>query len=158
MQTTWSAHTGNDYHKVQLLQRTCTNGGGGLPRQKLDNVQVALRNIDILLPSLSCSSRGCRAFLDSTRSLHWCESPAMFPRAHTACAISQGVTRVGNLASHSACLSSLTCSLTSSLGERRSCTKSGTAPLSITSRVLSEVPDATLVRAQAASNCSTSST
>lgn len=48
---------------------------------------------------------------------------------------------------------SLTCSRTSSLGDRSSCTKRGTAPFSITSRVLSDVPEATLVNAQAASNC-----
>ena len=48
----------------------------------------------------------------------------------------------------------LTCSLTSSLGEMRSWTKMGTAPSAITTLVWSEVPDAMLVSAQAASNCS----
>lgn len=46
-----------------------------------------------------------------------------------------------------------TCSRTSSLGDSSSCTKMGTAPLSMTTLVCSEVPDATLVRAHAASNC-----
>ena len=46
----------------------------------------------------------------------------------------------------------LTCSRTSSLGDASSCTKIGTAPLSITTRVCSDVPDATFVSAQAASN------
>ena len=65
---------------------TCSKGGGGcFPRQKLDSVQVALRSMDSLVLSLSCSRRGARAPLSSTRSLHWAESPAMLPRAHTAC-------------------------------------------------------------------------
>ena len=46
-----------------------------------------------------------------------------------------------------------TCSLTSSLPELRSCTNRGTAPCSMTTFVCSDVPEATLVRAQAASNC-----
>ncbi len=47
----------------------------------------------------------------------------------------------------------VTCSLTSSLGELSRATKIGTAPLSITTLVWSEVPDATFVSAHAASNC-----
>eukprot|EP00955_Chlamydomonas_euryale_P055336 356110-Chlamydomonas_euryale.AAC.3 len=46
-----------------------------------------------------------------------------------------------------------TCSRTSSLGEDNSCTKIGTAPASMTTLVCSDVPDATLVSAHAASNC-----
>lgn len=46
-----------------------------------------------------------------------------------------------------------TCSLTSSLPELKSCTKIGTAPWSMTTRVCSDVPDAILVKAHAASNC-----
>ena len=46
-----------------------------------------------------------------------------------------------------------TCSLTSSLGELSSATKIGTALLSMTTLVCSDVPDATFVKAQAASNC-----
>mmetsp|Transcript_857 Transcript_857/g.2028 ORF Transcript_857/g.2028 Transcript_857/m.2028 type:complete len:224 (+) Transcript_857:981-1652(+) len=80
--------------------------------------------------SLSCSSSGCRAFWASTMSRHLGESPAMLPSAHTAC------------------------SRTSSLGERSSVTKMGTAPLSITTPVFSLVPEAMLVSAHAASNCS----
>ncbi|MPC16790.1 hypothetical protein E2C01_009626 [Portunus trituberculatus] len=57
------------------------------------------------------------------------ESPAMFPRAHTAC------------------------SWTSSKSELSSWIKIGTAPASITIRVCVLVPEAMLVRAQAASNC-----
>lgn len=45
-----------------------------------------------------------------------------------------------------------TCSRTSSLGEPRSLTNIGTAPCSITTLVFSDVPEAMLVRAQAASN------
>lgn len=47
----------------------------------------------------------------------------------------------------------LTCSRTSSLGDCSSCTKMGTAPSSMTTLVWSDVPDATLVSAHAASNC-----
>lgn len=47
----------------------------------------------------------------------------------------------------------ITCSRTSSLGELRSCINLGTAPWSMTTRVCSDVPDATFVNAQAASNC-----
>ena len=43
------------------------------------------------------------------------------------------------------------CSRTSSLGERRR-TKMGTAPLSMTTPVFSDVPDAMFVSAHAASN------
>lgn len=56
-------------------------------------------------------------------------SPAILPRAHTAC-------------SH-----------TVMWGEDRSSTKGGMAPPSTTAWVCSEVPEAMLVRAQAASNC-----
>lgn len=51
-------------------------------------------------------------------------------------------------------ITACTCSRTSSLGERRSCTKIGTAPLPMTTRVCSEVPEAMLVSAHALSNCS----
>ena len=63
-----------------------------------------------------------------TRSRQGGESPAMLPSAHTAC------------------------SRTSSLGLIRRRTKMGTAPTSMTTLVWSEVPEAMLVRAQAASN------
>ncbi len=79
---------GEHYATQMTLQviLTCSKGGGGcFPRQKLDSVQVALRSMESLVLSLSCSRRGARAPLSSTRSLHWAESPAMFPRAQTAC-------------------------------------------------------------------------
>ncbi len=56
-------------------------------------------------------------------------SPAMLPRAQTAC------------------------SLMFSIGEASRAMKAGTAPCSTTCCVCQEVPDATLVRDQAASNC-----
>lgn len=65
--------------------RTTANAGGGFPRQKLESVQVALRSIDTLLFSLSCSSSGGSAPAFSTRSRQVGESPAMLPSAHTAC-------------------------------------------------------------------------
>mmetsp|Transcript_5934 Transcript_5934/g.17654 ORF Transcript_5934/g.17654 Transcript_5934/m.17654 type:complete len:204 (-) Transcript_5934:193-804(-) len=86
--------------------------------------------MDILEFGLSCSRSGRSAAWFSTRSRHSGESPAMLPRAHTAC------------------------SRTSSLAESSSCTKMGTAPLEITSLVCSEVPEAMFVSAHAASNCS----
>jgi len=76
-------------HKLQQLSHhvecTCSNGGWGLPRQKLERVQVAFLSIDSLAVSVSCASRGMRAPWLSTRSLHFGESPATFPRAQTAC-------------------------------------------------------------------------
>mmetsp|Transcript_5148 Transcript_5148/g.14164 ORF Transcript_5148/g.14164 Transcript_5148/m.14164 type:complete len:238 (-) Transcript_5148:218-931(-) len=107
---------------------TNSHRGWGLPRQRLLSVHVAFLSMDILEFGLSCSRRGSSAPWLSTRSRHSGESPAMLPRAHTAC------------------------SRTSSLGESRSCTKIGTEPCVITSRVCSDVPEAMLVRAHAASN------
>ena len=104
--------------------------GCGLPRQRFESVHVALRSIDIFEFGLSCSSSGWSAPCVSTRSRHSGESPAMLPSAHTAC------------------------SRTSSFGLLSSCTKIGTAPLSITCAVWSAVPEAMFVRAHAASNCS----
>mmetsp|Transcript_52289 Transcript_52289/g.132122 ORF Transcript_52289/g.132122 Transcript_52289/m.132122 type:complete len:262 (-) Transcript_52289:2-787(-) len=72
---------------------------------------------------------GLRPPLCSTRSLKFGESPAMLPRAHTAC------------------------SLTSSFGDASSWTKMGSAPCSTTTLVCSAVPEAMLVKTQAASNC-----
>ena len=73
---------------IQSLQwyPTCSNAGCGLPLQKFESVQVAFRSIEILEFSLSWPSRGSRAWFDSTRSRHCGESPAMLPRAQTACA------------------------------------------------------------------------
>jgi len=108
----------------------CSKLGPGLPRQKFESVQVALRNIDSFEDSRNWSSKGQSAPASKTRSRYPTESPAMFPSAHTAC------------------------SRTSSLGEDSSWTKIGTASLSITTRVWSEVPEATFVNAHAASNWS----
>ena len=84
----------------------------------------------------------------------------MFPKAHTACKVEQNqlfgrtrrITYEELLLRSTKASTHHTCSLTSSLVDRKSWTNRGTAPFSITSRVLSEVPEATLVRAQAASN------
>lgn len=56
-------------------------------------------------------------------------SPAIFPKPHTACSATLGD------------------------GDFSSITKSGTAPYFITTCVCSDVPEATLVNAHAASNC-----
>ena len=66
------------------LTYTFSKAGCGFPRQKLDSVHVALRSIDTLLLSFSCSNKGASAPLSSTKSRHFGESPAMFPNAHTA--------------------------------------------------------------------------
>ena len=65
--------------------RPARNAGCGLPLQKFDSVHVAFRSMEILEFSLSWPSRGSRAWFCSTRSRHCGESPAMFPRAQTAC-------------------------------------------------------------------------
>mmetsp|Transcript_97724 Transcript_97724/g.304747 ORF Transcript_97724/g.304747 Transcript_97724/m.304747 type:complete len:285 (-) Transcript_97724:2-856(-) len=108
---------------------THSKGGGGLPRQKLESVQQALRIMETFSEVLSTVMTGCRPPLWSTRSRKLGESPAMLPRAQTAC------------------------SRTSSFGEPRSSTKMGRAPCSTTTRVCSAVPEAMFVRTQAASNC-----
>mmetsp|Transcript_11649 Transcript_11649/g.26397 ORF Transcript_11649/g.26397 Transcript_11649/m.26397 type:complete len:397 (+) Transcript_11649:621-1811(+) len=108
----------------------CSKLGCGLPRQKLLSVHVAFRSMLIFACSLSWLSSGKSAPWPRTRSRHLGLSPAMLPRAQTAC------------------------SRTSSLGLCRSCTKMGTALYSMTTRVCSLVPLAMFVRAHAASNCS----
>lgn len=69
--------------KVGSAGRTCSKLGCGLPRQKFDRVQVALRSIDSFDRSVSCWSRGPIAPCWRTRSRHTGESPAMLPSAHT---------------------------------------------------------------------------
>mmetsp|Transcript_19453 Transcript_19453/g.52937 ORF Transcript_19453/g.52937 Transcript_19453/m.52937 type:complete len:461 (-) Transcript_19453:128-1510(-) len=107
---------------------THSKGGGGLPRQKFERVQQALRIMETFSEVLRTVMTGCRPPLCSTRSRKFGESPAMLPSAHTAC------------------------SRTSSFGEPRSSTKMGRAPISTTTRVCSAVPEAMFVRTQAASN------
>ena len=68
-----------------MKERTSSKSGWGLPRQKFDSVQVALRSMDSLVLSLSCAKSGCSARCPSTRSRHCGESPAMLPSAQTAC-------------------------------------------------------------------------
>eukprot|EP00900_Chrysochromulina_parva_P000521 jgi/Chrpa1/1046/Chrysochromulina_OHIO_Genome00008497-RA len=109
---------------------TMCQAGCGLPRHRLESVQVPRRSIEILDWGFSCSSSGARAWCERTRSRVSGESPAMLPSAHTAC------------------------SRTSSFGDVRSCTRMGTAPLEITARVCSDVPAAMFVSAQAASDWS----
>mmetsp|Transcript_35273 Transcript_35273/g.112204 ORF Transcript_35273/g.112204 Transcript_35273/m.112204 type:complete len:263 (-) Transcript_35273:151-939(-) len=114
---------------VPSAGETHSKGGGGLPRQRLESVHVAFRIMDDFSDSRNTVMMGLRPPLCSTRSLKFGESPAMFPRAHTAC------------------------SRTSSLGDCSSITKMGRAPCSTTTRVCSAVPEAMLVSTQAASNC-----
>mmetsp|Transcript_20388 Transcript_20388/g.65167 ORF Transcript_20388/g.65167 Transcript_20388/m.65167 type:complete len:375 (-) Transcript_20388:373-1497(-) len=142
--------------------------GGGLPRQRLESSHVAFRCIVGAAESNGCvtrcacppgggwytcgweercdgpaegPARGCSQDshcgsrrgttpYDSTRSRHRGESPAMLPKAH------------------------IDCSRKFESSWRASCTSTGTAPLSRRTRVCSEVPEATLVTAHAASNAS----
>mmetsp|Transcript_48190 Transcript_48190/g.142460 ORF Transcript_48190/g.142460 Transcript_48190/m.142460 type:complete len:427 (+) Transcript_48190:654-1934(+) len=110
---------------------TSSHRGGGLPRHRLETVQVALRSKlsfgRLPCPGLSCVTSGGSSWYESTKSRQRGESPAMLPSAHTAC------------------------SRTSWLASSSSCTKMGTAPLSMTTRVCSDVPDEMLVSAHAAS-------
>ena len=69
---------------AQLMCTTCSNGGGGLPLQKFDNVHVAFLNIESFACSLNCASNGIKAPWLRTRSRHLGESPATFPNAQTA--------------------------------------------------------------------------
>ena len=107
------------------------NCGRGFARHKFESAHVALRFIESgHTLSSSMVSSGASAPAASTLSRVAVVSPAMLPSAHTAC------------------------SRTSSFGESKSCTKMGTAPLAMTTRVCSEVPEAMLVRAHALSNWS----
>lgn len=69
---------------AQRKKKTCSKGGWGLPLQKFESVQVAFRSIESLAPSFNCASKGSKAPWLSTRSRHLGESPATFPKAHTA--------------------------------------------------------------------------
>ena len=85
-----------------------------------------------------------------TKSRHSGESPAILPSAQTACKRENKLQRERVLRHKER----VTCSLTSSFGLMRSCTKMGTAPFAMTTRVCSDVPDAMFVNAHALSNCS----
>lgn len=104
------------------------SGWGFLPLQKLDKVQVAFLMTGNLPVSFKMARRGGRAPALRTKSLKAGESPAILPKAQTAC------------------------SLTSSASDSRSLTNFGMAPLSTTTLVCSVVPEAIFVTAQAASN------
>ena len=114
---------------VGSASRTLAKSGTGLPRQKFESVQVALRMKPSLASGTSRRSSGASAPESSTRSRATVPSPAMLPSAHTAC------------------------SRTSSLSESSRRTKCGTAPAAMTACVCSVVPEAMFVSAQAASNC-----
>mmetsp|Transcript_156338 Transcript_156338/g.379658 ORF Transcript_156338/g.379658 Transcript_156338/m.379658 type:complete len:368 (-) Transcript_156338:52-1155(-) len=103
------------------------SAGLGLPRHRLDKLQVTLRRSDGLAGVLMLSSTLCSMCVCvSSASRYLALSPAMLPRHHAAC------------------------SRTSAAGARRRLTKCGQAPASTTTCVCSV--DAMLVRAQAASN------
>mmetsp|Transcript_94129 Transcript_94129/g.186614 ORF Transcript_94129/g.186614 Transcript_94129/m.186614 type:complete len:270 (-) Transcript_94129:40-849(-) len=114
---------------VARAGETHSKGGGGLPRQKLESVQVELRIMETFSDVDNSMITGLRPPLCRTKSRKLGESPAMLPSAQTAC------------------------SLTSSFGDPSNSTKIGSAPISTTTRVCSAVPDAMFVKTQAASNC-----
>mgnify|MGYP003366354619 CR=1 FL=1 len=68
----------------QYKAQTWSNGGCGLPLQKLDSVHVAFLSIESFACSFNWASNGIKAPLLRTRSRHLGESPATFPNAHTA--------------------------------------------------------------------------
>lgn len=75
------------------------------------------------------SNKSGIASVPRTRSRGIAPSPAMFPSAHTACSATLGDADLSNA------------------------TNFGIAPCLTTTRVCSDVPDATFVKAHAASNC-----
>lgn len=71
-------------HLTKNDDTTCSNGGCGLPLQKFDRVQVAFLSIESFACSFNWDNSGTRAPWLRTRSRHLGESPATFPKAHTA--------------------------------------------------------------------------
>jgi len=98
-------------------------------RQRLDNVHTTFLKNEIVVSGLISSNSAGIAPKFNTKSRVVEPSPAMLPRAHTAC------------------------SATCIYDEPRSCTSFGTAPCFTTVFVCSDVPDAMLVSAHEASNC-----
>lgn len=98
--------------------------------QRLDSVQTTLRTKVKGVLGATRATSFCKAPAVRTRSLVADPSPAIFPRAQTDCSATFGT------------------------GELSNSTNLGIAPALITSLVCSDVPEATLVKAQAASNCS----
>mmetsp|Transcript_25861 Transcript_25861/g.71330 ORF Transcript_25861/g.71330 Transcript_25861/m.71330 type:complete len:465 (+) Transcript_25861:780-2174(+) len=184
--TSSSVRTCNSCTSTGSAGAMSSQRGGGLPRQRLERSQVALRCIvgggpavacakdepttlppapgpvavaAALAPALPpvpfggtpaasaaaasrcasstsashCVMSGGTSPYDSTKSRQRGESPAMLPSAH------------------------IDCSRTAVSGCCISATNTGTAPLSITTRACSDVPDATLVIAHAASKTSVGS-
>lgn len=128
-----SVRTSSSVDSTSLLRTgkaglVCSKEGWGFPLQKFDKVQVAFLSMESFVWSWNWERRGNMAPRLKTRSRHFGESPATFPSAQTAC------------------------SRTSSLGEVRRWIKLGIAPLWTITLVFSDVPEAMLVSAQAASN------
>jgi hypothetical protein len=149
---------------------TNSKGGGGLPRQKLDSVHVPLRSID------NCETRSRQQCVSHPS----CIKEAQFS-THLGRLLQIGQQRVhglvvehvvtalrrvaGNVTQRphtllayvliARRLRSVTVRTHNNQMEHNqltsSCTKMGTAPASMTTRVCSDEPEAMLVRAQAAS-------
>lgn len=95
---------------------------------ELNKIIIQFHQLTVVSGLISSSSAGIAPKFN-TRSRAVGPSPAMLPRAHTAC------------------------SATCIYDEPRSCTSFGTAPCLITVFVCSDVPDAMFVSAHDASNC-----
>ena len=93
---------------VGSASRTLPRSGRGLPRQKFESVQVALRMKPSVASGTSKRSSGASAPESSTTSRAAVPSPAMLPSAHAAC------------------------SRMSSISESSRRTKCGTAPAAMT--------------------------
>lgn len=104
-------------------------GGGSLFLHKFTMTHVTFLKNEIGISGLMNDNRGFTTPNSITKSLKNGPSPIIFPNAHTAC-------------SH-----------TFWCGECNNFKNSGIAPADTTLFVCSEVPDAILVSAQAASNC-----
>ena len=107
-----------------------SGGGGSLLRHRLTITQVTLRRNESGISGLTNWSNGSTTPILITRSRHCGPSPIMLPSAHTAC-------------SH-----------TFWCGDLSKRIKCSTEPASTTAWVWCEEPEAILVSAQAASNCS----
>jgi hypothetical protein len=69
---------------MYLVLTNAQFGCGFFPRQKLDNVQAALRTIEILVESSNIFNKGGSTPASKTKSRHCGLSPAMLPNAQTA--------------------------------------------------------------------------
>ena len=123
---------------------TNSNWGRGVPRQRLERVQVPALRTYLLVVLSNNWTRGLRPPVFSIKSRVLGESPAIFPRAQTAYN-SQQMNWIQEIAKQSV----VTCSATSICGELNNLTSSGIPPLSMIDWICWWLPDATFVIAHA---------